>query len=63
MTPATTIKTTEKIAALKLSTALVAGLLFTSAANADTLRVMGGNLKIIDPIVTTSGDTLIHAYI
>lgn len=23
---------------------------------------MGGNLKIIDPIVTTSGDTLIHAY-
>ncbi|RVI99937.1 ABC transporter substrate-binding protein [Sinorhizobium medicae] len=62
MTPATTIKTTEKIAALKLSTALVAGLLFTSAANADTLRVMGGNLKIIDPIVTTSGDTLIHAY-
>ncbi|MER9794736.1 ABC transporter substrate-binding protein [Mesorhizobium sp. M0213] len=44
--------------------ALLAGVFFASAAMADTLRVIAdGDLKTIDPIVTTSSTTLVHAYL
>lgn len=43
---------------------LLVGMLSTGVAKADTLRVIAdADLKTIDPIVTTSGTTLIHSYI
>ncbi|MER9756221.1 ABC transporter substrate-binding protein [Mesorhizobium sp. M0166] len=46
-----------------LLAAVFVGAFSTAEAQADTLRVIAGNLKIVDPIVTTSGDTLVHAYL
>ncbi|MER8652884.1 ABC transporter substrate-binding protein [Mesorhizobium sp. M1121] len=43
---------------------LFAGVFFANMAMADTLRVIdGADLKTIDPIVTTSDTTIIHAYL
>lgn len=42
-----------------LTTAIV-GILFIGAARADTLRVIGGSLATVDPIVTTAGEVQVH---
>lgn len=47
----------------RLLTAAVVGVLTVGAARADTLRVISDNLKIVDPIVTTTGATQMHGYL
>ncbi|ESW77370.1 ABC transporter substrate-binding protein [Mesorhizobium sp. C280B] len=56
--------TSRTTAVRRLLTTAFVGVLSVGAAKADTLRVIEGSaLKIVDPIVTTSGDTQIHGYL
>ena len=54
----------KSMAKKAMLSSIFAGIFFASTAMADTLRVIAdGDLKTIDPIVTTSGTTLVHAYL
>ncbi|TIU65862.1 MAG: ABC transporter substrate-binding protein, partial [Mesorhizobium sp.] len=56
--------TSRTAAVRRLVTTAVVGVLSVGSAEADTLRIIEGSaLKIVDPIVTTSGDTQIHGYL
>ncbi|MER8634394.1 ABC transporter substrate-binding protein [Mesorhizobium opportunistum] len=54
----------KSVAKRIMLSSLFAGIFFASTAMADTLRVIADtDLKTVDPIVTTSGTTLVHAYL
>ncbi|MER9604362.1 ABC transporter substrate-binding protein [Mesorhizobium sp. M0243] len=54
----------KSVAKRIMRSSVFAGIFFASTAMADTLRVIAdGDLKTVDPIVTTSGTTLVHAYL
>ncbi|KAA3441955.1 peptide ABC transporter substrate-binding protein [Mesorhizobium sp. SARCC-RB16n] len=60
----TSTNRSKSVAKKVMLSSIFAGMFFANTAMADTLRVIAdADLKTIDPIVTTSGTTLVHAYL